>query len=95
MPPPTGEHRKVVGFLACKLTLEFTRLNLPYIIPKTAFVKTPDLESTYLPDVLLFNLSNLSNEPLFQKQSTVSQAASVPLALSNIFRVPQTVNPKA
>jgi Uma2 family endonuclease len=81
MPPPNGAHEKVVGFIARKLTVEFDRLNLPYTIPKTALVKTPSAESTYSPDVLLLNLDNLDNEPLFQKQSTVSQAASVPIVI--------------
>ena len=81
MAPPTGDHEKVVGFLARKLTVEFDRLNLPYTIPKTAFVKTPSTKSTYSPDVLLLNLDNLGNKPLFQKQSTVTQAASVPLVV--------------
>ncbi len=81
MPPLTGVHEKVVGFIARKLTVEFDRLNLPYTMPKTAFVKTPSTESTYSPDVLLLNLDNLDNEPLFQKQSTVSQAASVPIVI--------------
>ncbi|WGV28569.1 Uma2 family endonuclease [Halotia branconii] len=81
MPPPTGAHEKVVGFIARKLTVEFDRLNLPYTIPKTALVKTPAAESTYLPDVLLLNLDNLNKEPLFQKQSIVSQAASVPIVI--------------
>ncbi|MEH2443600.1 Uma2 family endonuclease [Nostoc sp.] len=81
MPPPTGAHEKVVGFIAHKLTVEFDRLNLPYTIPKTALLQTPSAESAYSPDVLLLNLDNLDNEPLFQKQSTVSQAASVPIVI--------------
>ncbi|MDZ8261910.1 Uma2 family endonuclease [Nostoc sp. ChiQUE01b] len=81
MSPPTGEHEKVIAFLSRKLTVEFDRLNLPYGIPKTALVKTPSAESAYSPDVLLLNLDNLDNEPLFQKQSTVSQAASVPIVI--------------
>ncbi|MEH2144743.1 Uma2 family endonuclease [Nostoc sp.] len=81
MPPPTGSHEKVVGFIAQKLTVEFDRLNLPYTIPKTALIQTPSAESAYSPDVLLLNLDNLDNEPLFQKQSTVSQAASVPIVI--------------
>ncbi|MDZ8106567.1 MAG: Uma2 family endonuclease [Nostoc sp. DedQUE12a] len=81
VPPPTGQHEKVVGFIAPKLTVEFDRQNLPYTIPKTALVKTPSAESAYSPDVLLLNLDNLDNELLFQKQSTVSQAASVPLVV--------------
>ncbi|MEH2321857.1 Uma2 family endonuclease [Nostoc sp.] len=78
---PTGAHEKVGGFIARKLTVEFDRMNLPYTIPKTALVKTPSAESAYSPDVLLLNLDNLDNEPLFQKQSTVSQAASVPIVI--------------
>ncbi|MDZ7955058.1 Uma2 family endonuclease [Nostoc sp. DedQUE09] len=81
MPPPTGQHEKVIAFLSRKLTVEFDRLNLPYGIPKTVLVKTPSAESAYSPDVLLLNLDNLDNEPLFQKQSTVSQAASVPIVI--------------
>src|SRR5689334_5434012 len=81
VPQPTGQHEKVVGFIARKLTVEFDRLNLPYTIPKTALIKTPSAESAYSPDVLLLNLDNLDNEPLFQKQSTVSQAASVPIVV--------------
>ncbi|MCC5631841.1 Uma2 family endonuclease [Nostoc sphaeroides CHAB 2801] len=81
MPPPTGSHEKVIAFLSRKLTVEFDRLNLPYGIPKTAFIQTPSAESAYSPDVFLLNLDNLDNEPLFQKQSTVSQAASVPIVI--------------
>ncbi|MDZ8089760.1 MAG: Uma2 family endonuclease [Nostoc sp. DedQUE12b] len=81
MPPPTGQHEKIIAFLSRKLTVEFDRLNLPYGIPKTVLVKTPSAESAYSPDVLLLNLDNLDNEPLFQKQSTVSQAASVPIVI--------------
>ncbi|MHC5735026.1 Uma2 family endonuclease [Nostoc sp.] len=84
MPPPTGSHEKVVRFIAHKLTVEFDRMNLPYTIPKTALVKTPSAESTYSPDVLLLNLDNLDNEPLFQKQSTVSQAGSVPIVIEGV-----------
>ncbi len=81
MAPPTGDHEKVVGFLARKITIEFDGMNLPYTIPKTAFVKTPSAKSVYSPDVLLLNLDNLANELLFQKESTVTQAASVPLVV--------------
>lgn len=81
MPPPIGDHEKVVGFIARKLTVEFDRLNLPYTIPKTAFVKPKVANSAYLPDVLLLNLDNLSNEPLWKKASTVTQAASIPLVV--------------
>lgn len=84
MPPPTGEHEKVIAFLSRKLTVEFDRLNLPYGIPKTGYVKTPFAESTYLPDILLLNLDNLASEPLWKKSSTVMEAESTPLVIEVI-----------
>ncbi|WP_392532301.1 Uma2 family endonuclease [Nostoc sp. C117] len=81
MPQPTGEHEEVIGFLATKITLEYSRLNLRYFIPKTVFVKPVENESAYSPDVLILNQPNLVNEPLWKKASTVSQAASIPLVI--------------
>lgn len=81
MPPPTGDHEEVVGFLVRKLSVEIDRLNFPYFTPKTAFVKPPENESGYSPDVLILNQPNLINESLWKKESTVSQAASIPLAI--------------
>ncbi|MEH1821161.1 MAG: Uma2 family endonuclease [Nostoc sp.] len=81
MPPPTGDHEEVIGFLATKITLEYSRLNLRYFIPKTVFVKPVENESAYSPDVLILNQPNLVNEPLWKKTSTVTQAASIPLVI--------------
>lgn len=80
-PPPSGDHEKVVGFIARKLTVEFDRLNLPYTIPKTVFVKPEGANSAYSPDVLLLNLDNLNNEPFWKQASTVTQAKSIQLAV--------------
>ncbi|MEH2205006.1 MAG: Uma2 family endonuclease [Nostoc sp.] len=81
MPQPTGDHEDVVGFIARKLTVEFDRLNLPYIIPKTALIKPFNSVSAYSPDVLILNRLNLVNEPLWKKESTVSYPASIPLVV--------------
>ena len=81
MSQPTGEHEDIIGFLAEKLTLEYVRLNLPYGIPKTAIIKSAESESAYSPDILLLNRSNLVNEPLWKKASTVTQGASIPLVI--------------
>ncbi|MCC5644111.1 Uma2 family endonuclease [Nostoc sp. CHAB 5824] len=81
MAQPVGDHEDVVGFVARKLTVEFDRLNLPLTIPKTVLVKPTNSESAYSPDVLLLNRSNLVNEPLWKKESTVSLAASIPLVV--------------
>ena len=42
---------------------------------------TPKAESAYSVDVLLLNLDNLANEVLWKKESTVTQAALVPLVV--------------
>ncbi|MEB3150791.1 MAG: Uma2 family endonuclease [Sphaerospermopsis sp.] len=81
MTPPVGEHEEIIGFLAAQITLEFSRLKLPYFIPKTAFIKPPNKESGYLPDIPLLNRSNLINEPLWKKSSTISESASIPLVV--------------
>jgi Uma2 family endonuclease len=81
MPPPIGDHEEVTGFLVIQIASELSRLKLPYIIPKTAFVKTPNATSVYSPDVLVVNLANLHNESLWKKESTLTQAQSVPLVV--------------
>jgi Uma2 family endonuclease len=79
IPQPTGDHEAIIVFLVQQFTLEYSRLSLPYGIPKTVIVKPLENESAYSPDVLILNLPNLVNEPLWKKKSTVSQAASIPL----------------
>ncbi len=59
----------------------YRRLNLPYFLPSQAFVKVNDAESAYLPDILILKQSNLINEPLWEKQSTVTQGASIIIAI--------------
>jgi Uma2 family endonuclease len=81
MPPPSGDHEDVVGFLTRKLGVEIERLNLLFNIPKTGFVRTKIADSCYLPDVLVVNQGNLKNEPLWKKESTVTQSDSIPLVI--------------
>ena len=61
---PTGKHEDITGFLTQELTLEYTRMNLPYRIPPKALVKLKDKETSYNPDRLLIDRQNLINEPL-------------------------------
>ncbi|WP_414563387.1 MULTISPECIES: Uma2 family endonuclease [unclassified Anabaena] len=81
MPQPSGKHEDIGGFLTLEVSAEIKRLNLPYTIPKQALVKPPESESAYLPDVLILNRANLANEPLWKKQSTITQGVSVPLVI--------------
>lgn len=81
MPQPTGIHELIRAFLIAELNFELRRLILPYFIPPQALVKAVDAESGYLPDVLIVNRSNLVNESLWEKSSTLSQAESIPLVV--------------
>jgi Uma2 family endonuclease len=81
MNQPSGQHEWIIIFLNKEITSESTRLDLCYGIAKTVLVKPPESQSAYLPDVLLVNPVNLANEPLWEKQATVTQAASIPLVI--------------
>lgn len=81
MPQPTGIHELIRAFLIAELNFELRRLILPYFIPPQALVKAIDGESGYLPDVLIVDRSNLANESLWQKSSTLSQAESIRLII--------------
>ncbi|MBO3458896.1 Uma2 family endonuclease [Aetokthonos hydrillicola Thurmond2011] len=81
MAPPTGDHEDIVGFLTEQIVSAFKERKLPYTIPKSALVKTPDGESAYIPDVLVLNRDNLKNEPLWKKESTVLYPESVALVV--------------
>ncbi|OYD88596.1 hypothetical protein CDG77_22815 [Nostoc sp. 'Peltigera membranacea cyanobiont' 213] len=81
MAQPVGDYEDVVGFLALNISIEIGRQKLPYFIPKTVLVKPSESESAYSPDILIINRPNLVNEPLWKKESTVSQAISIPLVI--------------
>ncbi|MBW4629938.1 MAG: Uma2 family endonuclease [Brasilonema octagenarum HA4186-MV1] len=96
MPQPLGDHEDITGFLTLEIAVEIKRLKLPYSIPKTALVKPPESESGYSPDVLILNRPNLATEPLWKKESTVTQGASIPLVVEVVSqcvaRVPRVVD---
>ncbi len=78
---PTGKYEDISAFLTQELTLEYTRMNLPYRIPPKALVKLKDKETGYNPDLLLIDRQNLINEPLWQKKSTLMYGESIPLVI--------------
>ncbi|BAZ06250.1 Uma2 family endonuclease [Calothrix sp. NIES-3974] len=81
MAQPSGKHKNVTGFLVGEITFEFKQLKQPYFIASKVLVKLSDGESAYLSDILVLNKPNLVNEPLYDKYSTVTQAASIPLVI--------------
>jgi Uma2 family endonuclease len=85
MPQPRGEHEDITSFLAEKIMVEYLRLSLPYRIAKTVLIKPEDSESAYSPDILVLNRPNLLNESLWERQSTVTQCASIPLVVEVVI----------
>jgi Uma2 family endonuclease len=78
---PRGKHEEIIGFLATEFALQFRLLKLPYLIPKQVLVKVLGRETCYSPDILILNQNNLSNEPLWEKYSTVQTSNSIPLTV--------------
>ncbi|WP_414618779.1 Uma2 family endonuclease [Calothrix sp. CCY 0018] len=78
---PIGEHENVTGFLIRKLLAKFENFDLPYFIAPKVLIKPIGKNSGFLPDVLVLDKRNLANEPLYRKESTVSQSATVPLVV--------------
>jgi Uma2 family endonuclease len=81
MAQPVGEHEEVKGFLTIEISVEIKHLGLPYSIPNQVIVRPPEKDSGYFPDVLVLDRANLGNETLWQKQSTLSLGASIPLVI--------------
>ncbi|MBW4433345.1 MAG: Uma2 family endonuclease [Pelatocladus maniniholoensis HA4357-MV3] len=81
MPQPLGGHEEVTGFLSIHLGVQCYQSELPYLIPKTALVKSQQSESAYSPDVLIVNQAQLQNEPLWERESTVIYGASIALVV--------------
>jgi Uma2 family endonuclease len=82
---PTGEHELVRAFLIRELNFEIRKFNLAYSIPAQALIKSVDKKSGYIPDMLVLNIPNLINEPLWKKSSIVTQAASI--LLEDVLKV--------
>ncbi|MFN9867033.1 MAG: Uma2 family endonuclease, partial [Pseudanabaena sp.] len=78
---PVGKHEQVKGFLSIEIAFLVKLAKLPYFLPSNAFLKLPDADSAYLPDILIVKTANLVNEPLWEKQSTITQGASIVIAI--------------
>ncbi|MFN9053808.1 MAG: Uma2 family endonuclease [Pseudanabaena sp.] len=81
MPQPVGKHEQVKGFLSIELAFLVKLAKLPYFLPNDVLLKLPDADSAYLPDILIVKTANLVNEPLWEKQSTIIQGASIVIVI--------------
>jgi len=77
---PTGTHEQVAGFLGVKFGVQIERFDLPYIIPRQAFIQPINTDKTcYIPDVVVFDYDALNDEPLWKKRSIITQGKTVKL----------------
>jgi Uma2 family endonuclease len=81
MPPATGDHTFIISFLLQVILPLIQFSKQPYLVSSSAFVKTPNEPSAYMPDMLVINHENLLNEPLWKKQSTLIYPESIPLII--------------
>jgi Uma2 family endonuclease len=78
---PAGEHEEISGFLSGVLFAEIRRLNLPYVVPKTATIQPPRDGYGYKPDTIVCDRNLLNLEPDWQRRSTIKNGATVKLAI--------------
>ena len=84
---PTGPHvreaspqeKQVVGLLNRKLNVLIDQEDWAYFIPNTALVRPLGYDTGYKPDVLMVDFAALAQEPLWQRESVITQASSVKL----------------
>jgi Uma2 family endonuclease len=79
---PTGPHEQVGGFLTLEIGFQIKQNSLPLIIPRQCILKAIDSDkSGFSPDIAVLNNAALSEEPLWNKRSTITKGSSVCLAI--------------
>jgi Uma2 family endonuclease len=81
MAQPVGDHEEVKGFLGVEIPFEIKGMGLSYVIPNQVIVRPEGKDSGYFPDLLVLNRAHLANEPLWTKQSVISNGISIPLII--------------
>jgi Uma2 family endonuclease len=81
MAQPVGDHEEVKGFLGVEIPFEIKGMGLSYVIPNQVIVRPEGKDSGYFPDLLVLNRAHLANEPLWTKQSVISNGVSIPLII--------------
>ena len=62
-----------------KLDVEIERLSLPYFIPRTCLVKPTREGQGYLPDIIVLDEKATTEDPYWQKYSSISKGNSAKL----------------
>jgi Uma2 family endonuclease len=77
---PTGPHEAVSGSITGKIYVEIFKANLNWLIPKSCLIRPPAAEATALrPDVIVLDKTELSKEPLWQKEPIICNGSTIKL----------------
>ena len=77
---PTGPHEAVAGSIAGRIYAEIFRGNLNGLIPKNCLIKPLHAQATALrPDVIVLETTQLSQEPLWQKEPVICNGSTIKL----------------
>lgn len=78
---PTGPHEQVAAFVARKLNVEIDRQDATDFIPHRCLIRLLGTETAFRPDVIVFDRSQLSNEPLWQQEPVITLGSSIKLVV--------------
>jgi Uma2 family endonuclease len=74
---PTGSHEEVVAFLDRKLNVQIDRLDLPYLVLQRGIIKMLSGSTSFRPDIMVVDSSNLDQEPLWSRESIIILGSSI------------------
>jgi Uma2 family endonuclease len=78
---PTGPHEEVGAFIDRKLNVQIEHLELPYFIPQRCLVKPLSDWTGLRPDLLVLDKEQLTHEPLWSREATITLGSSVKLVV--------------
>lgn len=78
---PTGKHEQVAAFILRKLNAEIDRLDLSWFTPTRCLLTHPNPGIAFRPDVIVLDQDKLDEEPLWQKEPTITLGSSIKLVV--------------
>ncbi|MGB3672672.1 MAG: Uma2 family endonuclease [Phormidesmis sp.] len=79
---PTGPHEAVGGKLAVQIGMATTQAKLPWFIPRTCLIRpSGEAATARRPDVVVLDETNLTNEPLWEREPVITLGRSIKMAI--------------
>jgi Uma2 family endonuclease len=78
---PTGKHEQVAAFILRKLNAEIDRLDRSWFTPTRCLLKHLNPGIAFRPDVIVLDQNKLDEEPLWQKEPTITLGSSIKLVV--------------